>query len=51
MSTLRSEDEKVKKFICTATIEIEAKNEDDVQIDLSFKMDANDIDWIIKEIE
>ena len=52
MSDMQStNEEKVKKFICTTTIEIEAKDEDDARIELIFKMDDHNISWEVEEIE
>ena len=39
----------MKKFIYTATVEIEADNEDDAYIELIIKMDDHDIDWELEQ--
>lgn len=41
---------KKKKFICTASIEIEEDDIESARIELIIKMDDHDIDWDIEEI-
>ena len=40
---------KMKKFICTTTVAIDAEDEDDARIELIFKMDAHHISWDVEE--
>ncbi len=41
----------MKKFIYTATIEVEAESEEDSYIEILHKEDAHDIDWEVEELE
>ena len=39
------------KYKCTAEVEIEAKDESDVEVELSHVMDAHDISWDVEKVE
>lgn len=41
----------MKKYRCTATVVVEAEDEDDAQIELLIKMDGHDISWEVEEDE
>jgi hypothetical protein len=39
------------KYRCIAEVYVEAKDEDDVQVELSHIMDAHDISWDVERVE
>jgi hypothetical protein len=40
-----------KKYICTATVEVEAENQDDAVIEVINLMDVHDILWEYEELK